>query len=241
MKYIKLNRNWNADTENSEPLVSVDQNTVELNFYLNSNLFQHIDKGDKGLIRFHDVYAYKLESISEEEYVNGKYRLKNEELPWGKFYEIPNSGWRNDFPADKVVVNDSLKATKLKHFIFFLPNCVFECLSAGYDFQFDYAIAEKLEETYPKGYFNHYLAMFATHFDQLNTGSYKVYTNLYIQLEGKKEFEALKEEIKKIKTNKDVDSYVKIANYSELPNFGRKQLDEMIKVIETYDTNSKYI
>ena len=240
MKYVKLNKNWNADSENSEPLVSVDQNSVELNFYLNSNLFQHIDEGDKGTIRFREVYAYKLEPISEEEYVNGKHRFKNEDLPWGKFYELPNSGWRNDFPVDKIVVNDSLKGTKLKHFIFFLPNHIFECLAAEYDFHFDYVIAEKLEETYPKGYFNHYLAMFATHFDQLNTGSYKVYTNLYIQLEGTKEFELLKEELKKIKANKDVDSYVKIANYSELPNFGRKQLDEMIKVIETYDPGTKY-
>jgi hypothetical protein len=241
MKYIKLNKNWNASSENLEPLVSVDQNTLELNFYLNQLLFPHIDEGDKGTIQFHDVHAYKMEAITQEEYEAGKFRFKNEELPWGKFYELPGSSWRTDFPADKVVVNESLKATKLKHFIFFLPTCIFECVSAEYQFQFEYAVAEQLEEKYPKGYLNHYLGMFAAHFDQLNSGNYKVYTNLYIQLEGKKEFEALKEEIKKIKANKDVDSYVKIANYSELPNFGRKQLDEMIKVIETYDVGSKFV
>jgi hypothetical protein len=240
VKYIKLNKNWNADPTKPEPVVSVDQNTVELNFYLNPLLFPHIDEGDKGIIRFNDVHAYKLETITEEEYVKGQFRFKNEALPWGKLYELPNSGWRNDFPEDKVVVNESLKATKLKHFIFFLPDHIFECIAAEYRFEFDYVVAEQLEERYPKGYFNHYLAMFATHFDQLNTGSYKVYTNLYIQLEGKKEFDLLKEEIKKIKANKDIDSYVKIANYSELPNFGRKQLDEMIKVIETYDAGTKY-
>lgn len=240
MKYVKLNKNWNADSGNSEPIVSVEQNTVELNFYLNSASFPHIDEGDKGIIRFSDVFAYKLEPITQEEYLSGKFRFKNEDLPWGKFYELPSSSWRNDFPTDKVVVNESLKATKLKHFIFFLPTCIFECIAAEYHFQFDYVIAEKLEETYPKGYLNHYLALFSAHFDQLNSGSYKTYTNLYIQLEGKKEFDLLKEEIKKIKANKDVDSYVKIANYSELPNFGRKQLDEMIKVIETYDAGNKY-
>ncbi len=239
MKYIKLNKNWNAAPTASEPQIRVTENTLELIFDLDP-AFVHIDAGDRGTLEFSEVFAYKLEPISQEEYENGKFRFKNEDLPWGKFYELPNSGWRNDFPADKVIVNESLKATKLKHSIFFLPNCIFECLSAEYQFHFDYAIAEKLEETYPKGYFNHYLAMFSSHFDQLNSGSYKVYTNLYIQLEGKKEFDALKEEIKKIKANKDVDSYVKIANYSELPNFGRKQLDEMIKVIETYDAGNKY-
>ncbi|MGV3611342.1 MAG: hypothetical protein ACO1N0_10360 [Fluviicola sp.] len=239
MKYIKLNKNWNAAPTASEPQMATTENQVEVIFDLDP-AFGHIDEGDKGRLQFSEVFAYKLTPISREEYEAGKFRFKKEELPWGKFYELPNSNWRNDFPADRVVVNDKLKGMKLKHTIFFLPGHIFECLSSEYRFQFDYAIADKLEETYPKGYFNHYLALFSTHFDQLNTGSYKTYTNLYIQLLGSKEFELLKEEIKKIKANKDVDSYVKIANYSELPNFGRKQLDEMIKVIETYDSKSKY-
>lgn len=239
MKYIKLNKNWNVAPAASEPQIILEDNQLELIFDLDP-AFAHIDEGDTGRLKFSEVFAYRLESISQEEYVGGKFRLKNEDLPWGKFYELPGSGWRNDFPSDRIEVNSSLKGTKLKHFIFFLPNHLFECLSAEYRFQFDYAIAEKLEETYPKGYFNHYLALFAAHFDQLNSGSYKVFTNLYIQLEGNKEFEALKEELKKIKANKELDSYVKIANYSEFPNFGRKQLDEMIQVIETYDAKSKY-
>ncbi len=239
MKYIKLNKNWNAALTTSEPQIKVEENKLELIFDLDP-AFGHIDEGDKGRLVFPETYAYKLQPISQEEYEGGKFRFKSEDLPWGKFYELPNSGWRTNFPADRVVVNDSLKNTKLKHTIFFLPGFIFECLSAEYGFHFEYSIAEKLEETYPKGYFNHYLALFSTHFDQLNSGSYKTYTNLYIQLEGKKEFEALKEEIKTIKANKDLDAYVKIANYSELPNFGRKQLDEMIKVIETYDAGSKY-
>ena len=240
MKYIKGNKNWSAAESEIEPIVSVEENRVDLKFNLSHLQFSHIDEGDKGILKFQEVYAYNLEPISQEEYAQGKFRFKNEELPWGKFYELPNSNWRNDFPASKVIVNESLKATKLKHFIFFFPNHIFECLAAEYHFQFESVIAEKLEERYPKGYFNHYLALFALHFDQLNIGTYTIYTNLYIQLEGKKEFDALKEEIKTIKANKDVDSYVKIANYSEIPNFGRKQLDEMIKVIETYDSKSKY-
>ncbi|AEA45787.1 hypothetical protein [Fluviicola taffensis] len=240
MKYTKLNKNWNVAQSETEPEISVEEIGLGFRFHLNHLQFPHIDEGDKGILKFQEVYAYNLEPINQEEYEQGKFRFKNEELPWGKFYELPNSSWRKDFSADKVVVNNSLKATKLKHFIFFLPNHIFECIAGEYRFQFECVAAEKLEERYPKGYFNHYLALFAVHFDQLNIGSYKVYTNLYIQLEGKKEFELLKEEIKTIKANKDVDAYVKIANYSELPNFGRKQLDEMIKVIETYDTGSKY-
>lgn len=239
MKYIKLNKNWNVIPSAPEPSLKVEGDNLELIVDLDP-AFGHIDEGDRGILKFSGVFAYKLQPIRQEEYENGTFRFKKEDLPWGKFYELPGSNWRNDFPADKTVVNNSLKATKLKHYLLFLPGFIFECLAAEYQFQFDYTIAERIEETYPKGYFNHYLALFSAHFDQLNSGSYKTYTNLYIQLEGKKEFEALKEEIKKIKANKDLDAYVKIANYSELPNFGRKQLDEMIKVIETYDPKSKY-
>lgn len=240
MKYLRLNKNWDADLTPSELGILVNENELELTFSLDPVQFAHIDKGDKGILEFHEVYAYRSAAIDKERYLDGQFRFKNNELPWGGFYELPNSSWKTDFPADKVIVNDSLKGTKLKHFVFFLPDQLFECLAEEYSFHFEYAISEAMEEKYPKGYFNHYLAMFSAHFNQLNSDNYKVYTNLYIQLEGKKEFEALKEEIRKIKANKDLDSYVKIANYSEIPNFGRKQLDEMIKVIETYDSKSKY-
>ena len=240
MKYTQLNKNWKAASEQSEPLISVTEDTFELTFELEPGAFAHIDKGDKGILKFTEVYAYRSEELDRAAYLAGNSRFKNEQLPWGEYYELPGSSWKTDFPSDKIIVNESLKNAKLKHWVIFCSNQLIECLALDYRFTFDFAIAEKLEESYPKGYLNHYLALFAAHFRQLNKDNYTIYTNLYIQLEGKKEFEALKEEVKKIKANKDVDSYVKIANCSEIPNFGRKQLDEMLQVIESYDPKSKY-
>lgn len=241
MKYTKLNKNWQVAPQVTEVPVSVTDDLLELTFELDADSFPHIDEGDKGICTFSEVYAYRIVSMNREEYENGAFRFKKDQLPWGALYEWSGSTWKSDFPSDKIVVNDSLKGTKLKHFVLFLPDWIVECLAAEVRFRFDYAVAEVLEEKYPKGYFNHYLALFSAHFNQLNVDSYKVYTNLYVQLEGKKELEGLKEELKKIKSNQDVDSYVKIANHSGIPNFGRKQLDEMIRVVEGYDAGSKYV
>ncbi|TSJ47941.1 hypothetical protein [Fluviicola chungangensis] len=238
MKYTKLNANWDVAPDASGTQTTVTGHTLELVFDLDP-VFAHIDEGDRGTLEFVEVYAYKLWEITREDYLNGKFRFKKDRLPWGGFYELPVSGRKEDFPSDIVVVDESLKETGLTHYIFFLPGQVLECWASDYYFHFDYRVSAKLEELYPKGYFNHYLAIFSAHFNQMNTDNYKVYTNLYIQLEGKKEFEGLKEELKKIKANKDLDSYVKIANYRIL-NLTGKQLDEMIKVIETYDAKSKY-
>lgn len=239
MKYVKENKNWNAAPADSKPQITATENYLELVFDLDP-AFAHIDEGEKGTLEFGESYAYKLTDIDQETYLNNAFRFKNDQLPWGGFYELKDSNWKNDFPSDKNVLNDSLKDAKLNHYLFFLPGSIFECLALGYMFHFDQTVPEKLEETYPKGYFNHYLSMFSAHFNQLNADNFRVYTNLYIQLEGKKEFEGLKEELKKIKANKDLDAFVKIANYKIL-NFGRKHLDEMIKVIETYDAKSKYV
>ena len=223
----------------SKPQITTGENYLELVFELDT-AFPHIDEGEKGTLEFSEPYAYQLTELGRESYLDNAFRFKNDQLPWGGFYELKDSNWKNDFPSDKIVLNDSLKDAKLNHYLFFLPGFIFECLASDYSFQFDQRIVEQLEETYPKGYFNHYLSMFSAHFSQLNADNYRVYTNLYIQLEGKKEFEVLKEELKKIKANKDLDAFVKIANYKIL-NFGRKQLDEMIKVIEAYDVKSKYV
>lgn len=238
MKYLKENKNWNAAPGAQQPEMIVGENRLELIFELDP-VFAHIDEGEKGTLEFSEVYAYQLTQMDQAAYLDNQFRFKNDQLPWGAFYVLKESNWKTNFPSDKVVINEALKDAKLSHYLFFLPGFIFECLAADYVFHFDQSVPEKLEETYPKGYLNHYLSLFSAHFNQLNADNFRVYTNLYIQLEGKKEFEGLREELKKIKANKDLDAYVKIANYKIL-NFGRKHLDELVKVIETYDVKSKY-
>ncbi|MGB6034834.1 MAG: hypothetical protein WBG42_01105, partial [Cryomorphaceae bacterium] len=64
--------------------------------------------------------------------------------------------------------------------------------------------------------------------------NFRIYTDLYIQMQGKKEFVDLKAELKNIKKNNDLSLYLKFANSLDVLGFGKKQLDEMVVVIEKF-------
>lgn len=234
MKHTKLNKNWNADPNAPDPKVSPIDDGIELSFLLNGNVFEHLDEGEMGRLKFHEVQAYRLGATNDEGYLRGQFRFKNEQLPWGEFYELKGSKWETDFPDDKVIVNESIDKKELRHFIFFLKDHTFECIAVDYRFHIDNNLSEILEEKYPKGYLNHYLSMFASQFDKPSLDNFKVYTNLYLQMESKKEFIALKDELKNIKKNNDLRLYLKYANGLGIADFGTKQLNDMVKVIETY-------
>ncbi|MFV0592508.1 MAG: hypothetical protein ACK5M7_14060 [Draconibacterium sp.] len=234
MKYIKQNKNWNAEPNSPNPKILPTESGVELSFLLNSFVFEHIDEGETGKLTFYDVHAYRLDSTNNEAYHQGKFRYKNEQLPWGEFYELTDSEWDRDFPSDKIIVNKSFEKKKIRHFIFFLHDCIFECLATGFQFRFMHNASNLLYEKYPKAYLNHYITMFASVFDKPSADNFKVYTNLYLQMEGKKEFEDLKNELKIVKQNHDLNLYLKFANDFQIADFGIKQLNDMVKVIESY-------
>lgn len=234
MKYKKLNKNWNAEANAPDLKISSNENEIELSFLLNSAVFEHIDTDEIGRLVFCNVYAYKIDSTSDEEYSRGQFRFKKDQLPWGEFYELFDSKWDNDFPDDKIVLNELKTKKEIRHFIFFLRNNIVECLATDYQFHYDTKTTDILDEKYPKGYLNHYIAMFATQFDVPSIENFKTFTDLYIQMESKKEFVDLKAELKNIKKNNDLNLYLKYANNFEFGGFGTKQLEDMIKVIENY-------
>lgn len=234
MKYIKLNKNWNAEPNAPELKISSTENGLELSFLLNSFTYEHIEEGEMGKLTLYEAYAYRLDSTNDEAYLQGRFRYKNDQLPWGEFYEILDSRWDRDFPADKIILNQSVNKKKIRHFIFFLRDCIFECLASDFKFSFIHDTSDILEEKYPKGYLNHYVAMFASVFDKPSVDNFKIYTDLYLQMESKKEFIALKNELANIKKNNDLNLFLKYANDFQLAEFRMKQLNDMIKVIENY-------
>jgi hypothetical protein len=236
MKYTKLNKNWNAESNAPKPVISKTDEGIELTFLLNPLLFEHIDEDDQGTLEFFDVYAYRLGATSNEGYNRGEFRFKNDQLPWGEFYELRGSNWKSNFPDDKQVLHEKFNTNKLRHFIFFLKEETFECMAVDYQYTFIDKISDALEVKYPKGYLNHYLAMFSSQFDKPTIENYKMYTDLYLQMQSKKEFAEVQKEVRNIKANDDLANYLKIANYLGIERFGMKQLKELIKVIETFKT-----
>ena len=230
MKQIKQNKNWKAENTASLPTIEQSDDGIELTFVLNSSDFPHIDEGETGTLVFYSVYAYRLGSTASKGYFQGTINQSST----GDFYELTQSNWEKNTPTDAVILDDSIKKKSLKHFVLFLQNQVFECIATDYDFTFNETLSEQLDSNYPKGYLNHYLALFTAHFKVASIENYNMYTNLYIQLEGEKEFLEVKAEIKTLRKNNDLDLYIKIVNYLGFENFGKKQFDEFIKVIETY-------
>jgi len=234
MKYTKLNRNWNAEPNAPDAKISLMKGGIELSFLLDPLQFEHIDEGDIGKVAFDRVHAYRWDSTTDAAYAQGQFRFKNDQLPWGEFYELKHSKWKSDFPADKIVVDALVDQNEIRHFIFFFKDKTFECLATDCHFWYDNGLADTLEDKYPKGYLNHYLSMFASQFDKPSIDNFRIYTDLYIQMEGKKEFADLKSELKNIKKNNDLNLYMKYANSIEVLGFGKKQLDELVKVIEKH-------
>ncbi len=226
--------NWNAEPNAPERSISKTENGLELTFSLDPAAYQHIDAGDIGILSFSDVYAYRLGATDETAYKQGQFRFKNEELPWGQCYELINSNWKKDFPDDKLIINESNNKAKLRHFVFFLQNEIFECLALDYTFSFVDTISDILDEKYPKGYLNYFISMFSSMFDKPILSNYLKFTDIYLQIQSKKEFMDLKNELKRIKSNNDLGLYLKFGNYYQIENFGIDQLQEMIKAIETY-------
>lgn len=234
MKYTQLNKNWNADPIHPNPEITITEQGLELSFALNLEQNELYEAGDKGTLKFVDVFAYRLEKLNQEAFEQGNFRYSKEQLPWGACYEINGSNWQSDFPKDKLLVNEQLDSKKLKHFIFFLGEQIFECLAYEFRFFFDFKLMEALELKYPKGYFNHYFSLFSTLFKECSANNFRMFTDLYIQLEGKKEFKSLKEELNLLKQNNELDVLLKIALNFGVVKFGKKQLQEMIREIETF-------
>jgi len=229
-----LNKNWGADPDSPKPELWSGDGTVKLTFFLNSLVYDHIDEGEKGMLEFTSVYAYRLGPRNDEGYYKEQLGNKNNQAPGGEFYELIGSQWYKDFPEDKIIVNEKIPKNELGHFILFLKDETFECIATDFHFSYLNSVSEPMEEKYPKGYFRHYLVMFFQTFDTPTIERYEIYNDLYIQMESKKEFNGVKSEIKAIKSNKDMDLFLKFANRIGNVYFKREHLNAMIKTIENY-------
>ncbi len=237
MKDTKLNNNWTAtEIIDDVQIISIDD-SIEIKFMLDASAHEHIDNGETGSIEFSNVYAFARTKINRAQYLENRFRYQPAQLAWGGFKELSKSKWDKDFPADMKIINSKQGKKKFRHFILFLNDEVFECLAMEYNFTYHHNAAMLLDDVYPKAYFNYYLSMFKANFDSVSTASFNIYTDLYIQIQGRQEFESLKGELNLIMKNEHLLAYLKIANESNIAGFGIRQLEGMVKVIREFKLN----
>lgn len=234
MKSKILSLNWKIETENQTSLLTVDESNLVLNFKLDVKNTKHLNEGEKAFLTFSNVHIYAAQSITLEAFEAGEYRYGPKEIGWGEFYMLNKSNWQKDFPKERVVVNKDLKSTNLNHYLICTGDKIVECIAEEFHFKFENDPLEILEKKYPKAYLNYYLSMFFQHFDHANKENYRMMTDLYIQMMGKKEFGLLKEECVTIEKNKDVELLLKHVHTLTFSRFDLKQLKELFKAIANH-------
>jgi len=136
MKCVKLNQNWNADPNSPEPKIKVLTNKVCLDFFLNYFIYDHINEGQMGQLVFNNCYCYRLGSPNDHGFYLNQFRYGPNDIKWGEFYELFDSNWQKDFPADKIILDKDFKLnSNLKHYLFFFRDNTFECIATGYEFK----------------------------------------------------------------------------------------------------------
>lgn len=131
MIYTKLNTDWNADPNAPETTISIDDDIVTLDFYLNYFNYKKYKEGDKGKLTFYNCHKYYFGEPNDEGYFMGHHRYKYTELPFGDFYLL-KTDWHNDFPMKSKVLNPDTTNKDLKHFIFFFKENTFECVAKDF-------------------------------------------------------------------------------------------------------------
>jgi hypothetical protein len=134
MKYKKLNIDWNAEPNAPDVELQTEGDKLRLLFYLNPFIFDNIDEEVKGESIFKNCFMYSFNSCNDESYYQGKYRYKNDILPWGEFYELQHN-WESDFYNDFKILNPVLDKGALRHFIFFFRDNTFECIAKDFEFR----------------------------------------------------------------------------------------------------------
>ena len=135
MQWKKLNYDYDAEPNGPSAHVSVANRNLDLDFFLNHYLWPNLRPEARGRLTFNEVWQYRLGSTNDEGFYRGQCRYSASGIPWGDFYELYDSDWRNTFPNDRIcVASDLMNDHELRHFLFYLRDETFECIAKAYSF-----------------------------------------------------------------------------------------------------------
>ena len=135
MDFIKINKDWNAEPNSPMPTIEIKGRNLKLSFYLNAFIFNNCEEEDLGVLEFYNCRQYRIGIPNEEGfYIHNQSRYKKYGIKWGEFYLVRNSDWQVNFPQP-VYVDVSLENDVLNHYLFYLKDETFECVSESYSFK----------------------------------------------------------------------------------------------------------
>ena len=92
------------------------------------------------------------------------------------------------------------------------------------------------KDKYPDGYIEHYLAMYSTHREGVSDQDFETQNRLYIECEGKEEFQKLRDEVIEAKQQKDWQWFLRLSISREINNLDLNNLQKMFESIENFRT-----
>lgn len=131
--FKQLNHGWNAEPNAPTPVIRRDGADIVLRFILNPFQFKQFQEEDVGALRFSDCVRYRLGPTNDEGWYRGQCRYSAAAPAWGEFYELIGDDLLIDQPDDWVTVTQPSQPSR--HFLFYLRDCTFECVSS--DWRFD--------------------------------------------------------------------------------------------------------
>lgn len=95
---------------------------------------------------------------------------------------------------------------------------------------------KRYEDQYPEGYIKHYLAMYSIHQDDLLDENFENQNKLYIEFEGKEEFQNLVAEVVLAEKQEDLDLFLKAAIFYQISDIDLTDLKRMFEAIKLFKT-----
>ena len=137
MDYIsfeQLNLDWNAEPNAPEVEISVYDNKVTVEFFLNAFKYKQFSEEDKAKLTFYNCHQYRFGAPNDEGFYSyNQSRYKKYGVKWGEFYLVHNSDWEDNFP-NPIIVGE--KSENLNHYLFYFKDETFECIAENYSVEF---------------------------------------------------------------------------------------------------------
>lgn len=135
-QFTRLNDGWNAEPGAPHPVISFENETLVLKFYLNPWAFSSFTWGDVGELRFPSCWRYRLGETNDEGWWRRQCRFSLSAPSWGEFYEVEGDLRLEKLPCDAWTQLISQEASGAsRHFLFYFKDETFECDAASWSFR----------------------------------------------------------------------------------------------------------
>ncbi len=129
-RFIHINQDWNAEPNDPEPMVSLVDGVLFLEFYANPWAYEGYAEGEKLRLEFSGCKRYRLGRVNDEGWYRGQCRFSTLAPKWGEFYELQGDRLLEKCPSDWIDVGP---AHGPRHFLFYFRDEEFECEADSFE------------------------------------------------------------------------------------------------------------